>query len=78
LRTALAATADDVDLMQAITAAVVSVNRCGADDVTELRMRINLLSSVPALHASAASHYAAWERAAGEFCAGRLDCPATR
>jgi len=40
--------------------------------VPELRTRMNLIASVPALAASAANHYDAWERAVSEFAASRL------
>src|SRR6266567_4174573 len=61
LRTALADVPDSVPLLDAIRQAVVSVNRYTAADVPELRERINLIGSVPALQASAAPHYDAWE-----------------
>jgi TetR/AcrR family transcriptional regulator, regulator of mycofactocin system len=76
LRTALAEVPDSVPLLDAIRRAVVGVNRYTAADVPELRNRINLVSTVPALQASAAPHYDAWERAVIEFAAGRLDQPA--
>jgi mycofactocin system transcriptional regulator len=76
LRAAFAATDDDVDMMDAIRHAVVSVNHYRADDVAELRMRINLIGTVPALQASAAPHYDAWERAVSDFAAARIGAPA--
>src|SRR4051794_20671146 len=75
LRDALAGIPDDVPLLDAIRRAVVSVNHYTAADVPELRQRINLISSVPALQASAAAHYDAWERAITDFAAGRLCQP---
>jgi TetR/AcrR family transcriptional regulator, regulator of mycofactocin system len=75
LRAAFAEVADDVPLMDAIRAAVVGVNTYRAEDVAELRTRMNLIGSVPALQASAAPHYDAWERAVGEFAAARLSQP---
>jgi hypothetical protein len=39
-------------------------------------MRMNLISSVPALHASAAPHYDAWERAISDFAGTRMGEPA--
>jgi TetR/AcrR family transcriptional regulator, regulator of mycofactocin system len=76
LRAALAEVPGDVPVMTAIRRAVVGVNRYGADDVPELRTRMSLIASVPALAASAAHHYDAWERAVSEFAAGRLGQPA--
>ena len=76
LRAAFAAVPSDVPVMSAIRQAVVGVNRYRAEDVPELRTRMNLIGSVPALQASAAQHYDAWERAVSEFAAGRLGQPA--
>jgi TetR/AcrR family transcriptional regulator, regulator of mycofactocin system len=73
LRAAFAAVPPDVPLLDAIRLAVVGVNRYRAEDVPELRTRMSLISSVPALQASAAHHYDAWERAVSEFAAARLE-----
>lgn len=75
LRAAFAAVPRDVPLLDAIRLAVVGVNRYRAEDVPELRTRMSLISSVPALQASAAQHYDAWERAVSEFAAARLGEP---
>jgi mycofactocin system transcriptional regulator len=72
LRAAFDQVPDDVPLMDAIRQVVVGVNRYHAEDVPELRTRMNLISSVPALQASAAPHYDAWERAVSAFAARRL------
>ncbi len=72
LQAAFAAVPAQLPLMAAIRQVVVGVNRYGAEDVPELRIRMNLIASVPALAASAAQHYDAWERAVSEFAAGRL------
>jgi mycofactocin system transcriptional regulator len=76
LRTAFSAVPPEVPLMEAIRRVVVSVNQYRAEDVPELRTRMNLVTSVPALQASAAHHYDAWERAVSEFAAARLGQPA--
>jgi TetR/AcrR family transcriptional regulator, regulator of mycofactocin system len=76
LRAAFAAVPPGQPLMTAIRHAVVGVNRYRAEDVPELRTRMNLIGSVPALAASAAQHYDAWERAVSEFAASRLGQPA--
>jgi mycofactocin system transcriptional regulator len=76
IRTALARTPADVSTMEAIRRAVVSANHYRADDVPELRMRMNLIGTVPALQSSAATHYDAWERVISEFAAARLGLPA--
>jgi mycofactocin system transcriptional regulator len=72
LRAAFAAVPLQVPLMAAIRQVVVGVNSYRAEDVPELRTRMSLIGSVPALAASAAQHYDAWERAVSEFAAGRL------
>jgi mycofactocin system transcriptional regulator len=76
IRHALAKVPDDVPMMAAIQRAVVSANHYKADDVPELRMRMNLIASVPALSSSAADHYDAWERAVSEFAGRRMGQPA--
>ena len=75
LREALADVAADVDMMAAIRTSVVRVNRYGAEDVAELRLRMNLIGGVPAVQASAAAHYDAWERVVSEFAGARLGQP---
>jgi mycofactocin system transcriptional regulator len=76
IRTALAAIGDDVPMMAAIRRAVVSANHYQASDVPELRMRMSLIASVPALTSSAGEHFDAWERAVSEFAGRRLGQPA--
>jgi TetR/AcrR family transcriptional regulator, regulator of mycofactocin system len=72
----LAEAPDERSMMDAIRAAVVTANHHHADDVPELRTRMNLIGSVPALQANATVHYAAWEQAIAEFVAGRIGQPA--
>jgi TetR/AcrR family transcriptional regulator, regulator of mycofactocin system len=76
IRAALARAPGDVPMIDAIRHAVVSANHYRAADIPELRMRMNLFATVPALAASAAEHYEAWERAISEFAAMRLGQPA--
>jgi TetR/AcrR family transcriptional regulator, regulator of mycofactocin system len=76
LRNAFGGAAAGLPLMTAIRQVVVSVNRYRADDIPELRTRMNLIGSVPALQASAAHHYDAWERAVSEYAGQRLGQPA--
>ncbi len=64
-----------VPIMTAVRSIVLAANHYRAEDVTELRMRMNLISSVPALAASATVHYDAWERAIAGFVAGRTGQP---
>src|SRR5262249_31890365 len=51
-------------------------NHYRAADVPELRARMSLIGSVPALMASAAVHYDAWERSVSDFVARRTGQPA--
>jgi mycofactocin system transcriptional regulator len=72
IRASLTAVPDDVPLMDAIRGAVVAANHYHAEDVPEMRMRMHLIATVPALSFSAAEHYEAWERAISEFAGRRL------
>lgn len=76
IRSTLAAVPDDMPLMDAVRGAVVAANHYHADDVPEMRMRMHLIATVPALSFSAAEHYEAWERAVSEFAGRRLGQPA--
>jgi TetR/AcrR family transcriptional regulator, regulator of mycofactocin system len=76
IRDALAAVPDSMPMMEAIRRTVVSVNHYKTEDLPELRMRMSLIASVPALASSAAEHYDAWERAVSEFAAHRIGQPA--
>ena len=76
IRAALADVPAGVPMMDAIRRAVVAANHYGPQDVPELRMRMNLIGSVPALQSSAAIHYDAWERAISDFAATRVGQPA--
>jgi mycofactocin system transcriptional regulator len=75
IRTLLDETADDLSVMDAVRQAVIAANHYSADDVPELRARMNLIATVPDLAASAAVHYDAWERAISEFVARRTGQP---
>jgi mycofactocin system transcriptional regulator len=76
IRAALAEVPADVPMMDAIRRAVVAANHYGPGDIPELRMRMNLIGTVPALISSAAIHYDAWERAISDFAAIRIGRPA--
>ena len=76
IRAALAEVPATVPMMDAIRRAVVTANHYGPQDVPELRIRMNLISSVPALQSSTAVHYDAWERAISDFAATRIGQPA--
>ena len=76
IRASLAAVSDEVPMMDAIRCAVVAANHYRAEDVPEMRQRMNLIATVPALSFSAAEHYEAWEQAVREFAGRRLGQPA--
>jgi mycofactocin system transcriptional regulator len=76
IRAALAVVPDGVPMMDAIRGAVVAANHYRADDVPEMRRRMSLIATEPALSFGAAEHYADWERAISEFAARRLGQPA--
>jgi mycofactocin system transcriptional regulator len=71
IRAALRAVPRSVPMMKAIRQAVVAANHYRAEDVPELRARMNVIISVPVLHSGAAHHYDAWERAISDFAATR-------
>ena len=76
IRAALAEVPAEVPMMDAIRQAVVAASHYRAEDVPELRARMNLITSVPALQSSAVLRYEAWERAISDFAATRIGQPA--
>jgi mycofactocin system transcriptional regulator len=59
-------------MTDAIRQAVLRANHYSVDDVAELRARMHVISTVPALGASATVHYDRWAGALSEFAARRL------
>ena len=76
IRAALGAVPGEVPMRAAIRGAVVAATHYHADDVPEMRLRMHLIATEPALSFSAAEHYEAWELAVSEFAARRLGYPA--
>lgn len=76
IRDLLSGMPDELPVMQAVCRAVTAANHYRAEDVPELRARMNLIGSVPGLAASAFVHYDAWERAIAEFVGRRTGLPA--
>jgi hypothetical protein len=72
LREAFGSAADDLPLMEAVRRVVIEVNGHRSADLVELRDRMQLLSSEPALQASATQYYDDWERAVSEYAGRRL------
>ena len=64
---------EDLSVMAAVQSVVIAANHYHPEDVPELRARLNLIGSVPALAASATVHYDAWERAVSNFVARRIN-----
>jgi mycofactocin system transcriptional regulator len=59
-------------IVDTIRAAVLAANHYGVDDVAALRARMHVISTVPALGASASIHYDAWAGALADFVGRRL------
>src|SRR3954470_13046946 len=68
----LSETPADRPLMEAIREAILAANHYGLEDVAELHARMTVISTVPALGASATVHYDEWAGALAEFAARRL------
>ena len=73
IRTLLNDVPGDLSVMAAVQRVVIEANHYHVEDVPELRARMNLIGSVPALAASASVHYDAWERAVSNFVARRIN-----
>lgn len=73
LRGYLAGSGPDEPLMAAIGRAVVASNHYEPDQLPELRIRMTLITTVPALQAHSMLRYAAWRTVIAEFVANRLD-----
>jgi TetR/AcrR family transcriptional regulator, regulator of mycofactocin system len=74
LRRCLEATPGDVSLHEALGGAVVESNRYEDEQLPELRIRMRLITGVPALQAHSALRYAEWREVIAEWVAARLDC----
>ena len=71
LRADLDAAPPDQPVMEALTGAVVSSNHYPSDQLPELRMRMTLITTVPALQGHSMVRYAAWRGVVAEFVASR-------
>lgn len=74
LRRCLAATSPEEPLHEALARAVVESNRYEEDQLPELRIRMRLITRVPALQAHSMLRYAEWQAVIAEFVASRLAC----
>lgn len=76
LRDELDAIGTRLPIMEAIARAVVASNRYPPEQLGELRTRMTLITSVPALQAHSMLRYADWRSVIGDYVAGRLgDAP---
>lgn len=72
LHALLAAAPPEQSVGAAIRSAILAANHYGVEDVAELRTRMRVIGSVPALAGGANVHYEAWVEALAEFAAARL------
>lgn len=71
LRSLLDATPSDVPIMRALADAIVESNRYEPTQLRELRIRMTLITSVPALQAHSMLRYEAWRAVVAEYVAIR-------
>lgn len=74
-RRMLAAAPPDEPLVEVLRRGVVAFNDYGPDEVPRLRIRMELISRVPALQAHSALRYEEWRAVVAEFVAARLGVP---
>ncbi len=74
LRRCLDATGPDEPLHEALRRAAVESNRYEDEQRPELRIRMRLITGVPALQAHSALRYAEWRDVIAEWVAKRLGC----
>ena len=72
LRSEFAAVGARTPLMTALREAVVASNAYPDEALPELRTRLELITTVPALQAHSMLRYAEWRAVVAEFAAGRL------
>jgi TetR/AcrR family transcriptional regulator, regulator of mycofactocin system len=72
LRAHLDAEPPDADMLDALGRAVVASNHYEPDQLPELRVRMTLITTVPALQAHSMVRYAEWRAVVSEFVAARL------
>ena len=71
LRDELDGQGEDVAMIDALAAAAVASNRYPAEQLPELRTRMTLITTVPALQAHSSLRYADWRRVIAEYVAQR-------
>jgi mycofactocin system transcriptional regulator len=63
---------DDEPMAASLMRAVILSNQYEPAELDELRIRMTLITTVPALHAHSAVRYAAWRSVVGDYAARRL------
>ena len=71
LRADLAAQGDEIAPIDAVAAAALSSNHYPASQLPDLRVRMTLITTVPALQAHSALRYADWRAVIAEYVAAR-------
>jgi mycofactocin system transcriptional regulator len=71
LRDELDGQGEEVAVIDALATAAVASNRYPAEQLPELRTRMTLIATVPALQAHSALRYADWRRVVAEYVARR-------
>lgn len=71
MRADLDSCGDDVPVVDAVAAAAVSSNRYPAGQLPELRTRMLLITTVPALQAHSMLRYSAWRAVIAQYAASR-------
>jgi TetR/AcrR family transcriptional regulator, regulator of mycofactocin system len=74
LQRCLDGTAPDEPLHEALRRAIVESNRYEDEQLPELRIRMRLITGVPALQAHSTLRYAEWRAVIADFVAARLGC----
>lgn len=75
LRVAFEATDPEMPLIHALTEAVIGSNTYPEDQLSELRVRMTLITTVPALQGHSMLRYEAWRDVVAEFAGQRLSMP---
>jgi TetR/AcrR family transcriptional regulator, regulator of mycofactocin system len=76
LRVELGARPNDVPLMETLRQAVIASNTYPPESLPDLRIRMTLITTVPALQAHSMLRYADWRGVVAEFAAERLGASA--
>jgi len=71
LRDELDGQGEEVEMMEALATAAVASNRYPPEQLPELRTRMTLITTVPALQAHSALRYADWRAVVAEYVARR-------